>query len=105
MSLTNPRHAETVEPAVPITTPTEALQRVAAALALAEEKAELGAKTSCSLLLSLARPRGSRPRPRSMWLRMTAASALGPSRFHAAPSPIAVPCGTVHPTPTSAADV
>ncbi len=55
MSLTNPRHAETVEPAVPITTPTEALQRVAAALALAEEKAELGAKTSCSLLLSLAR--------------------------------------------------
>jgi hypothetical protein len=55
MSLTNPRHAETVEPAVPITTPTEALQRVAAALALAEEKAEIGAKTSCSLLLSLAR--------------------------------------------------
>lgn len=55
MSLTNPRHSETVEPAVPITTPTEALQRVAAALALAEEKAELGAKTSCSLLLSLAR--------------------------------------------------
>ncbi len=55
MSLTNPRHAETVEPAVPITTPTEALQRVAAALALAEEKAEIGAKTSCSLRLSLAR--------------------------------------------------
>lgn len=55
MSLTNPRHSETVEPAVPITTPTEALQRVAAALALAEEKAEIGAKTSCPLLLSLAR--------------------------------------------------
>lgn len=31
------------------------MQRVAAALALAEEKAEIGAKTSCSLLLSLAR--------------------------------------------------
>lgn len=55
MSLTNPKHAETVTPAVPITTAAEARTRVAAALALAEEKAELGAKTSCQLLLSLSR--------------------------------------------------
>lgn len=55
MSLLNPKHAETVEAATVVTTAEQAIERSAAALALAEEKAELGAVKSCSLFLSLSR--------------------------------------------------